>query len=333
MCKACPNRPRMQICVKDDLVFYCCRDHDCRRSLLFQCRPIGASIATLLYRPGRLLLCSHFCLHCGLIGSTNQPVSGITICTFLLAALFLFADGLPELKPFGPSCSSRRGMPGRLSFRHSSAKLQDCLDRRRRAPCASGRAYHRSNRYLSSGSSADVFLDKAFGIGSAVLLAPQASMFSAMQTVCLSEGASLPWNRIALGAALSVVLILIGEYLRSADRALVSVPWPSPWELPSFTTTLPILLGGIVHLLVTNKYQSDKSWKWPSRQERYLCRLVAGEALTAFFSLSHRDGYPAAIGAHRIGRGSRYSLCISALRIAMGDLPVDCQTVERARTP
>ncbi len=222
----------------------------------------------------------------GLIGSTNQPVSGITICTFLLAALFLFA-----------------GQVGGAEAVRTILLVSGvvCL-----AACLSGTASQNFKTALIVGGTPRalqagliiavvatsllaaplmVFLDKAFGIGSERLLAPQASMFSAMANGLFMEGSSLPWDMIALGAGLSVLLILLGEYLRRRGSACGISPMAVAVGiyLP-FTTTLPILLGGLVHLLVTRKYRSRNLLEKAIQAGTVLCAgLVAGEALTGIF--------------------------------------------------
>ncbi len=222
----------------------------------------------------------------GLIGSTNQPVSGITICTFLLAALFLFAGRIG-------------GAEAVRTILLVSGVV--CL-----AACLSGTASQNFKTALMVGGTPGalqagliiavvvtsllaaplmVFLDKAFGIGSERLLAPQASMFSAMANGLFMEGSSLPWNMIALGAGLSVFLILLGESLRRRGSAFGISPMAVAVGiyLP-FTTTLPILLGGLVHLLVTRKCRSANLLEKVIRAGTVLCAgLVAGEALTGIF--------------------------------------------------
>lgn len=222
----------------------------------------------------------------GLIGSTNQPVSGITICTFLLAALFLFA-----------------GQVGGAEAVRTILLVSGvvCL-----AACLSGTASQNFKTALMVGGTPGplqagliiavvatsllaaplmVFLDKAFGIGSERLLAPQASMFSAMANGLFMEGSSLPWDMIILGAGLSVLLILIGEYLRRRGSVFGISPMAvSVGIYLPFTTTLPILLGGLVHLLVTRKYRSGNLLEKVIQAGTVLCAgLVAGEALTGIF--------------------------------------------------
>jgi putative OPT family oligopeptide transporter len=252
----------------------------------FNVGPVGAGIATLYTILAVFFFVAISVYIVGLIGSTNQPVSGITICTFLLAAVFLFAGRLA-------------GAEAVRTILLISGVV--CL-----AACLSGTAAQNFKTALMVGgmpwslqagliiavivtsflaAPLMAFLDKAFGIGSEKLLAPQASMFSAMAKGLFMEGSSLPWNMIALGAALSVLLVLLGEYLqhRGSSFGISPMAVAVGIYLP-FTTTLPILLGGIVHLLVSNKYQGSRKLDAAIQVGTVICAgLVAGEALTGIF--------------------------------------------------
>jgi putative OPT family oligopeptide transporter len=252
----------------------------------FNVGSLGAGIATLYTLLAVFFFVAISVYIVGLIGSTNQPVSGITICTFLLAALFLFAGRLA-------------GAEAVRSVLFISGVV--CL-----AACLSGTASQNfktalivggTPRSLQAGLIIAVivtsflaaplmaFLDKAFGIGSERLLAPQASMFSAMARGLFMEGSSLPWEMIALGAVLSLLLIFLGEYLKSRGSNFGISPMAIAVGiyLP-FTTTLPILLGGLVHLWVTRKYREPGTLDRAIQTGTVLCAgLVAGEALTGIF--------------------------------------------------
>jgi putative OPT family oligopeptide transporter len=252
----------------------------------FNVGPVGASIATVYTILAVFFFVAISVYIVGLIGSTNQPVSGITICTFLLAAIFLFA--------------------GRLSGAEAVRTILlisgvVCL-----AACLSGTASQNFKTALMVGGTPRslqvgliiavvvtsflaaplmAFLDKAFGIGSDKLLAPQASMFSAMAKGLFMEGSSLPWNMIALGAALSILLVFLGEYLqrRGSNFGISPMAIAVGIYLP-FTTTLPILLGGIIHLLISRKYQGSQRLDKAIQTGTVICAgLVAGEALTGIF--------------------------------------------------
>jgi putative OPT family oligopeptide transporter len=247
---------------------------------------IGAGIATLYTLVAVFFFVAISVYIVGLIGSTNQPVSGITICTFLLAAVFLFAGRVAGAEAVravllisGVVCLAAC-LSGTAAQNFKTALIVGGTPRSLQTGLIIGVVV---TSFLAAPLM--VFLDKAFSIGSDQLLAPQASMFAAMAKGLFMEGSSLPWNMIALGACLSVALILIGEYLRRHGSSFGISPMAVAVGiyLP-FTTTLPILLGGIVHLLVSRKYSSKEMLDGAIQTGTVLCAgLVAGEALTGIF--------------------------------------------------
>jgi putative OPT family oligopeptide transporter len=267
---------------------------------------LGAGIATLYTVLAVFFFVAISVYIVGLIGSTNQPVSGITICTFLLAALFLFAGRISGAEAVRT-----------VLFISGVVCLAACLSGTAAQNFKTALIVGGTPRALQTGLIIAVivtsllaaplmaFLDRAFGIGSDRLLAPQASMFSAMARGLFMEGSSLPWNMIALGAGLSVLLILIGEYLRRRGSHFGISPMAVAVGiyLP-FTTTLPILLGGIVNLLVTRKYRSQQKLEMAVRTGTVFCAgLVAGEALTGIF-LAVPIGLDVRLPLALIGSGS-----------------------------
>jgi len=251
----------------------------------FSVGPLGASIATLYTILAVFFFVAISVYIVGLIGSTNQPVSGIAICTFLLAALFLFAGRLSGAEAVrtvllisGVVCLAAC-LSGTASQNFKTALIVGGTPRALQAGLIIAVV---ATSLLAAPLMA--FLDRAFGIGSDKLLAPQASMFSAMARGLFTEGASLPWNMIGLGAALSVCLVILGEYLqrRGSNFGISPMAVAVGIYLP-FTTTLPILLGGLVHLLVSRKYKGSKL-ETAIQAGTVLCAgLVAGEALTGIF--------------------------------------------------
>jgi putative OPT family oligopeptide transporter len=252
----------------------------------FNVSPVGASIATLYTILAVFFFVAISVYIVGLIGSTNQPVSGITICTFLLAAVFLFAGRISGAEAVRT-----------ILLISGVVCLAACLSGTAAQNFKTGLIVGGAPRSLQAGLIIAVlltsflaaplmaFLDRAFGIGSEKLLAPQASMFSAMAKGLFMEGSSLPWNMICLGVALSVLLILLGEWLkrRGSNFGISPMAVAVGIYLP-FTTTLPILLGGIVHLLVSRKYHGSQKLDSAIQAGTVICAgLVAGEALTGIF--------------------------------------------------
>jgi putative OPT family oligopeptide transporter len=248
--------------------------------------PVGASIATLYTVLAVFFFVAISVYIVGLIGSTNQPVSGITICTFLLAALFLLAGRLGGAEAVrtillisGVVCLAAC-LSGTAAQNFKTALIVGGTPRALQAGLIIAVIV---TSFLAAPLMA--FLDRAFGIGSEKLLAPQASMFSAMAKGLFMEGSSLPWNMIGIGVVLAIALILLGEYLqrRGASFGISPMAVAVGIYLP-FTTTLPILLGGIVHLLVSRKYQGSAKLDTAIQIGTVVCAgLVAGEALTGIF--------------------------------------------------
>jgi putative OPT family oligopeptide transporter len=222
----------------------------------------------------------------GLIGSTNQPVSGITICTFLLAALFLFVGGVGGAEAIrtvllisGVVCLAAC-LSGTASQNFKTALMVGGTPRAIQTGLIIATVF---TSFLAAPLM--VFLDRAFGIGNDKLLAPQASMFAAMAKGLFLEGSSLPWNMVAMGAVLAVLLIIAGQVLARWGSSFGISPMAVAVGiyLP-FTTTLPILLGGLVHLFVTRKYRKESLLSTAIQTGTVLCAgLVAGEALTGIF--------------------------------------------------
>jgi putative OPT family oligopeptide transporter len=147
----------------------------------FNVTPLGAGIATLYTILAVFFFVAISVYIVGLIGSTNQPVSGITICTFLLAALFLFIGRVSGAEAVRTAL-----------FISGVVCLAACLSGTASQNLKTALIVGGTPRSLQTGLIIAVvvtsliaaplmaFLDKAFGIGSDKLLAPQAGMFSAM---------------------------------------------------------------------------------------------------------------------------------------------------------
>ena len=214
----------------------------------------GATIATIYTIVAIFFFVAISVYIVGLIGSTNQPVSGITICTFLLAAVFLYIGGIKDMN----AVTTLLMIAGVV-----------CL-----AACLSGTTAQNFRTSMIVGTSPKaiqiglllavvfssflaapvmVFIDKAYGIGKG-LKAPQADMFSSMAQGLFKEGATIPWNMIGFGMLIGVILVVLGLLLKHFKCSFGISPMAVAigMYLP-FSTTLPILLGGIVHLIVTKR--------------------------------------------------------------------------------
>lgn len=281
-------------------------------AVYFSCLPsLGAMVALVYTALATFFFVAISIYIVGMIGSTNQPVSGITICTFLLAAIFLLL-------------AKQSGKPGIMNILLVAGVV--CL-----AVCLSGSAAQNfktaslvggTPRAMQIGLLVAVvitalfaapllqFLDKAYGIGvqtqqetmwdvkdssklsSATsqtvqerkpLAAPQAGMFSAMAKGIFDKKYKLPWNMVGIGIGLGIFLIIVGEILkRMKSRIGMSPMAVSVGIYLPFATTIPIFLGGLIHLLVHKKSSSEAEFNDSVQRGVVFCSgLVAGEALIA----------------------------------------------------
>jgi putative OPT family oligopeptide transporter len=229
----------------------------------------------------------------GLVGSSNSPVSGMTICTVLITAGLLLVLGY----------TGAAGMLATLGV----AGVVCC------AACTSGdicqdlkigQIVGATPRRLQTGEvigtviAASIIaptmqlLQNAYGIGRpvregvAALRAPQAVMFEKLVSGIFGAERNLPWDLVACGAAVGVAAILIDRVLlqpRGTKFRLHAMPLAVGMYLP-WTVTFPILLGGLVYQFV--EWRSRARGDSPQTRQAGVHRgllfssgLVAGEAI------------------------------------------------------
>jgi putative OPT family oligopeptide transporter len=216
----------------------------------------------------------------GLVGSSNSPVSGMTICALLLTSGVLVALGV----------SGESAILATLGV----AGVVCC------ATCTSGDiaqdlktglivgATPRSQQWVQMVSAiipafffAPVLslLHHAYGIGTGApgaLRAPQAALFASLTDGFFGETA-LPWAMIQIGVALGLSLIVLNQILAARGvgfRAHV-MPVAVGVYLPVALVT-PILVGGFLrHAAERRKAHDDAR----SRGVLFASGLIAGEAL------------------------------------------------------
>lgn len=228
----------------------------------------------------------------GLVGSSNSPVSGMTICTVLVTAGLLLALGY----------TGTEGMLATLGV----AGVVCC------AACTSGdicqdlKIGHILGATPKRQQWAEVvgvimpafiiapvmtLLHRAYGIGEparegvAALKAPQATMFRELVGTLFTDR-PLPWNLLTIGAAVGVAAILIDQFVlvpKGTKFRLHVMPLAVGMYLP-WTVTTPILLGGLVYLWVDRsttkkKIEAAKKQTIIHRGLLFSSGLVAGEAI------------------------------------------------------
>ncbi len=228
----------------------------------------------------------------GLVGSSNSPVSGMTICTVLVTAGLLLMFGY----------TGTSGMLATLGV----AGVVCC------AACTSGdicqdlkigQIVGATPRRLQTGELIGAvipafiiapvmqLLHEAYGIGEPAregipaLKAPQGVMFEKLVGGIFGEG-DVPWNLVGYGAVVGVAAILIDRILlqpRNAKFRLHAMPLAVGMYLP-WTVTFPILFGGMVYWIVDRKsrQRGDSEEMRQSVIHRgllFASGLVAGEAI------------------------------------------------------
>jgi len=227
----------------------------------------------------------------GLVGSSNNPVSGITIATILFAALVLSAL-LGRDSASGPVATIMIGAVVCCAACIGGDNLQDLK-------CGQivGATPWKQQLMLAIGavSSALVMapvlnlLLKAYGIGlpSAThpdpLLAPQANLMASVAKGIF--GGQLPWGTIAIGALIGAAIIALDSWLKATGKRFrvpvlaCAVGIYLPVEL-----TVPIFFGGLVAYLV-ERYHNISAGDDAGRERvhrkgtLFAAGLITGEAL------------------------------------------------------
>ncbi len=218
----------------------------------------------------------------GLVGSSHNPVSGITIATILSASLLLLwlagatADAAAAAILIGAVVCCAAAIAG--------DNMQDL-----KAGYLLGATPWKQQLMQGVGVISAVLvmapvlnlLLAAYGIGPAdaehpnSLAAPQATLMASVAQGVL--GGQLPWGLIAIGAAIGAAIIIVDEILRrrgSSVRApvlAVAVGIYLPFEL-----AVPIFAGGLIAWL-TSRDNPERGKKGPG--VLFAAGLITGEAL------------------------------------------------------
>lgn len=221
----------------------------------------------------------------GIVGASNNPVSGVTIIVLLALALILKALGVSSL--VGPRLAILAGAVVCTAAAMAGDSLHDL---------ATGYHLRATPRALEIGVLAGAvvsafvmapvlnLLIRGYGIAGTPgatphsLAAPQAFLMAKVAEGVFSG--NLPWGMVALGAALAFTLLLLDRQLERRNSR-----WRTPIMPVAIGLYLPlglgvtIMLGGIIKLLTSsrNTDQADTGLL-------VAAGLVAGEALMGLAS-------------------------------------------------
>ena len=219
----------------------------------------------------------------GLIGSSNNPVSGMAIATLLIATLLLKATGTTGVK----------GMTGAIAIGGIicviAAIAGDCSQ-----DLKTGFIVGATPKKQQIGEMIGVvvsaaaigfvlqLLDNAWGYGSEAIPAPQATMMKMLVEGIMS--AELPWSLILIGVCVAIVM----EILK-----VPVMPFAVGMYLP-FSLNAGIMAGGLVRLFMDKRNVSEKEKKASvDHGILFTSSLIAGEGLMgvilAIFAVAKLD--------------------------------------------
>jgi len=233
----------------------------------------------------------------GLVGSSNNPISGVTISTVLIASLLLFAlmkmGGLTEAeKLIGPAAAVIIGAVVCCAAAIAGDVMQDlkCGRLVRTTPWK-----QQVMEILGTVTAALVIgpvlilLHNAYGFkgmpgaGDSALSAPQAGLMASVAKGVFAR--DLPWTYLFMGMGFAGGLIALDSFLQAKKYPFrtpvlaVAIGFYLPFQL-----SVPILIGGLISLAVKKYHEKQKS-EQPERdrsEQRGLLMasgLITGEAL------------------------------------------------------
>ena len=250
---------------------------------------VGAAMSVIMVVAG-FLFCSVSAYMAGLVGSSNNPVSGITIATILFAALVLLAL-LGKDSAIGPVAAVMIGAVVCCAACVAGDNLQDL-----KAGYMVGATPWKQQVMLAIGSVSCALimaptlnmLAHSYGIGPRTAEHPlslEAAQANLMASVAKGMfGGHLPWNMIAIGAVIGVAIIVFDQILKNRN---------APFRVPVLAaaigiylpleTMVPIFLGGLLNYLVTRSFGSGLTEEEKEKRNQtgtlFAAGLITGEAL------------------------------------------------------
>ena len=246
---------------------------------------------TIIMIVAGFLFCSVSAYMAGLVGSSNNPVSGITICTILFASLVLMML-MGRNAALGPVAAIMIGAVVCCAACIGGDNLQDL-----KCGYIVGATPWKQQVMLAIGAASSALvmapvlnlLLKAYGIGAPTaehpdpLLAPQATLMASVAKGMF--GGHLPWGMISIGASIGAAVIAWDLWLKrqgSSFRApvlAVAVGLYLPLEL-----SVPIFLGGLIAHLVERRLGGGEAAERAGRNGMlFAAGLITGEALMGIF--------------------------------------------------
>lgn len=184
----------------------------------------------------------------GLVGSSNNPVSGMAIATLLIATGLLKitgdtgAHGMQGAIAIGSIICIVAAMAGDTSQDLKTGYILGATPKKQQI----GEIIGTVVAALTIGGVL-VLLDRAWGFGTEAISAPQATLMKMIVEGVM--GGNLPWGLVFIGAFISIAFEIIG---------IASLPVAIGLYLPLELSTT-IMLGGLVRLAVDKKNEKENT--------------------------------------------------------------------------
>lgn len=222
----------------------------------------------------------------GLVGSSNNPISGMTICALMFASVVLLVLGmsgaagvLGALGVAGVVCCAA-ATAGDTSQDLKTGHLVGATPRLQQASQFIG-------VLLPTLAIAPILtlLHTAYGIGTGgdqALRAPQATLFASIAQALFGQGA-LPWTMVVIGVGIGVALIVTDEALRRSGSPFRTpvMPVAVGIYLP-LSLSVPIFTGGLLSYMLARRakpFGRAAVEKSNHRAVLISSGLIAGEAI------------------------------------------------------
>lgn len=215
---------------------------------------------------------------CGLVGSSNNPISGMTICALMFTSMVLLILGM----------SGSAGILGTLGVASivccAAATGGDTSQDLKTGHLVGATPWKQQigqfvGVLIPTFTIAPVLtlLHKGYGIGTDApdaLLAPQATLFASVANALFGD-TDLPWNMVWIGVFVAVGLIVLDRFLeRSGSRFRAHVmPVAVGIYLP-ISVMVPIFLGGVIAQGLKNRSEAAGR-----KGVLVASGLIAGEAI------------------------------------------------------
>lgn len=204
----------------------------------------------------------------GLVGSSNNPVSGMAIATLLITSLILKVTGKSDIEgmisaiSIGSIICIVAAMAGDTSQDLKTGFLLGATPKKQQT----GEIIGTVVAALTIGGVL-LLLDNAWGFGSTEISAPQATLMK-----MIIEGVmhgNLPWALVFMGVFIAIFIEILGIPILP-----VAIGLYLPLEL-----SVPIMAGGILRYFIDRKKKSDNNNQESSSGVLFCSGLIAGEGL------------------------------------------------------